>query len=62
MPPYGGRVTVEEAWAIVAYLRTIQATQRGAIETRREYDRSAADQLLRNVGQPATENPNGGEQ
>ncbi|MFB3430183.1 cytochrome c [Phycisphaerales bacterium ac7] len=62
MPPYGGRVTVEEAWAIVAYLRTIQATQRGSIETLREYDRSAADQLLRNVGQPSTENPNGGEQ
>lgn len=62
MPPYGGKVTVEEAWAIVAYLRTIQASQRGSIDTLREYDRSAADQLMRNVSQPSTDNPNGGAQ
>ena len=62
MPPYGGRLTIEESWAIVADLRPIPATQRGTIETLSEYDRSAADELRRNLGQPVNENPNGGEQ
>ncbi|MFG0293203.1 MAG: c-type cytochrome [Phycisphaerales bacterium JB050] len=62
MPPYAGRLSVEETWAIVAYLRTIQTSQRGTIDQLRRYDRGAADELLRNIGQPSNENPNGGEQ
>ncbi|MFU8828257.1 MAG: c-type cytochrome [Phycisphaerales bacterium] len=62
MPPYGGKVSVEESWAIVAYIRAIQATQRGSIDTLRRYNRSAADLLMDNLGNPPTENPNGGEQ
>ncbi len=62
MPPYGGKLSVEETWAIVAYLRTIQATQRGSIDTLRRYDRSAADRLLQNVGQTEPDTTNGGEQ
>ncbi len=59
MPPYGGRVTVEEAWAIVAYLRTIQATQarldRDAPRVRPFRGRSTPPQR----GATSTENPNG---
>jgi len=62
MPPYAGKLSIEESWAIVAYLRTIQATQRGSIDALRRYDRSAADRLLQNAGQPETDNTNGGEQ
>jgi mono/diheme cytochrome c family protein len=62
MPPYGGRLTVEESWAIVAYLRTLQKTQRGTIEDLREYNPSAADELMRNVGRMLGGNPNGGGQ
>lgn len=62
MPPYGGKVSVEESWAIVAYLRSLQATQRGTIDDLRRYDRSAADRLLQNISQPSGENQDGGEQ
>jgi mono/diheme cytochrome c family protein len=62
MPPYGGKLSVEESWAVVAYLRSLQATQRGTIDDLRRYNRSAADRLLQNISQPSGENQDGGEQ
>lgn len=39
MRPYGSRVTVEESWAIVAYIRTLQMTKRGTLNMLNETDR-----------------------
>ncbi len=62
MPPYGGKLSIEESWAIVAYMRAIQASQRSTIDQLRRYDRGAADELMRNIGQSSNDNPNGGGQ
>jgi mono/diheme cytochrome c family protein len=32
MPAYGNKVSVDEAWAIVAYVRALQASRRGDVE------------------------------
>ena len=39
MRPYGARVSVEESWAIVAYIRTLQMTKRGTLNMLNETDR-----------------------
>lgn len=62
MPPYGGKLSVEESWAVVAYIRTLQATQRGSIDTLRRYNRTAADALLQNISVPPSDSMNGGAQ
>ena len=53
MRPYGSRVTVEESWAIVAYIRTLQMTKRGTIDMLNETDRRRLEGQARPVPAPA---------
>jgi len=47
MPAYGDRVSVEEAWAIVAYIRALQKTQQGEL---RDVPESVQEGLLATRG------------
>jgi len=47
MPSYSDRVTVEDAWAIVSYIRALQKTQHGEL---RDVPESARDALLASRG------------
>jgi len=47
MPAYGERITVEQSWAIVAYIRALQKTQKGEL---RDVPESIADGLLARRG------------
>jgi len=47
MPAYGDRVSVEEAWAIVAYVRALQKTQQGEL---RDVPESVREGLLSSRG------------
>lgn len=50
MPAYGDRVSVEEAWAIVAYIRALQKTQQGEL---RDVPESVQQGLLATRGAAA---------
>ncbi len=53
MRPYGSRVSVEESWAIVAYIRTLQMTRRGTLEMLNETDRRRLQSQTRPTPGPA---------
>ena len=52
MRPYGSKVTVEESWAIVAYIRTLQMTRRGTLDMLNETDRRRLEAQARPVPAP----------
>ena len=55
MPSYSDRVSIENAWAIVSYIRAMQKTQKGEL---RDVPESVADGLLASRGAAPKNNAN----
>ena len=45
MPPYGHALNEQDAWAVVAYVRALQASKRGSLEDVSEQDRRRLNEM-----------------